>query len=273
MAKKLKPQFSIIVPALNEAKYIPKLLEDLSNQTFQDFEVIVVDGQSNDKTIEKVLEFKKKLPSLTILTSPKRHVCVQRNLGAKSANANTLIFSDADNRLPPYFLHGILYRLKSADADLLSTWFRPDVSNPTNDTIALGMNLALELQKNLSTPMFLESMIVVKKSAFIKIGGFNENIDFAEGRQFMTIAQKKGLSSVIVRDPIYYFSFRRFRKYGTLKLMKNTTALGLSNLLGQEFKNNISRDLYPMVGGNLFKKPKKDKNIFLKNISKILKEF
>ena len=48
-----KSFFSIIIPALNEAKYLPHLLDDLSDQTFQDFEVIIVDGNSNDQTVAK----------------------------------------------------------------------------------------------------------------------------------------------------------------------------------------------------------------------------
>lgn len=267
------PFFSIIIPALNEEQYLPSLLEDLVGQTFKDFEVIVVDGNSDDQTVARANAFKSKLSSLKILTSPKRHVCVQRNLGAKSAKADILVFCDADNRLPPHFLQGIRYRLESTGADLLSTWFKPDTDNTTNNTIALGMNLAFELQKSLSTPIFLESLIIVKKSAFNIIGGFDRNIHFAEGRQFATMAQEKGLSLGIVRDPVYLFSFRRFRKYGTLKLMKNTTTLGLSNLFGQEFKNGIAHDLYPMLGGTLFTKPKRAKNKFLKNIAKLLKDF
>ena len=46
-----KPFFSIVIPALNEEKFLPKLLESLSHQHFCDFEVIVVDGRSKDKTV------------------------------------------------------------------------------------------------------------------------------------------------------------------------------------------------------------------------------
>lgn len=268
-----KPFFSIIIPALNEEKYLPHLLADLSVQTYQDFEVIVVDGHSDDHTVAKAKSFKNRFPSLKIISSPKRHVCTQRNLGAKHAKADTFIFSDADNRLPPYFLQGIKYKLEYTEADLLTTWFRPDKDNPTHNTIAIGMNLAFELQKSLSTPIFLESLIVVKKSAFNTIGRFDENIHFAEGRQFATIGQKKAFSLAIVRDPVYFFSFRRFRKYGTLKLMKNTTTLGLSNLLGQEFKNGIARELYPMLGGTILNKPKRAKSKFIKKITKLLQSF
>ena len=53
-----KPFFSIIIPTLNEEKYLPHLLADLAKQTFQDFEVIVIDGQSTDQTVPKTKLFK-----------------------------------------------------------------------------------------------------------------------------------------------------------------------------------------------------------------------
>lgn len=267
-----KPFFSIVIPALNEEKYLPLLLSDLAKQTMKDFEVIVVDGKSEDNTVELANSFSNSLPKLSILTSDRRHVCTQRNMGANNARGDVLIFSDADNRLPNYFLAGIKYKLEFHDADLVTPWFKPDKSNTTNDTIAVGMNLGLELQKTLSNPMMLESLIAIKKQSFDQIGGFDESVNFAEGRQFATNILRENLKWAIVKDPTYQFSFRRFRKFGILKLMKNTTTLGLSNLLGNDYKNKLAQELYPMVGGNLFKKPKKQRSKFAKTIVGLLKK-
>ncbi len=267
-----KPFFSIIIPTLNEEKYLPQLLSDLSNQTFSDFEVIIVDGKSEDNTIKIAKAFHSKLPKITIYTSSRRHVCTQRNLGASKASGNTLIFSDADNKFPSYFLAGIKYKIELLNADLVTPWFKPDKSNPTNDTIALGMNLALELQKTLSNPMMLESLIAIKKTSFKKMGGFDESINYAEGRQFAESVLTNNLNWSIIKDPTYHFSFRRFRKFGFLKIMKNTTTLGLSNLLGKDYKNKLAEDLYPMIGGTLFNKPKKQKSKFAKTITNLLKK-
>ncbi len=267
-----KPFFSIIIPTLNEEKYLPLLLLDLSKQTMTDFEVIIVDGKSEDKTIEVTKIFTNALPKIAIFTSDRRHVCTQRNIGSNKATGNVLIFSDADNRLPNYFLGGIKYKLEFHNADIITPWFKPDKLNTTNDTIAVGMNLGLELQKTLSNPMMLESLIAIKKQSFDKVGGFNESINFAEGRQFATNVLRENLKWIIVKDPTYQFSFRRFRKFGILKLMKNTTALGLSNLLGNDYKNKLAQELYPMVGGNLFKKPIKQRSKFAKTITSLLKK-
>lgn len=268
-----KPFFSIIVPTLNEAKYLPHLLEDLSKQTFQDFEVIIVDGQSDDQTVTKAKSFIKILSSLKILTSPKRHVCVQRNLGANVAQANVLIFSDADNRLPPFFLQGVKYRLDSSNSNILSFWLKPDISTPQNDTIALAINTFLELQSIKNPKYLFEALIVIEKECFNSVGGFTESIDYAEGKNVIRSATAKGYNYTVFRDPNYTTSFRRFRKFGLLSMAGNVARLELSELLGPGFHSNQARKLYPMIGGTLFTKPKKIKNKFLKNIQKILKDF
>lgn len=267
------PFFSIIIPTLNEEKYLPDLLEDLSTQTFQNFEVIIVDGKSEDQTVKKAKEFSKKLPSLSILTSDKRHVCTQRNLGAKSAKADILIFSDADNRLPPYFLQGLKYRWETENADVLSCWLRPDIQSRKNDAIATAINAFLELQNNLKPTFLLEAFFSIKKSCFTKIGGFDETIDYAEGKSLIQRCNNSGYKSTVVRDPTYTFSFRRFRKYGVLSIAGRMAQMELSEIIGPEFHAKQARKLYPMHGGTIFTKNRKAKNKFLKNIAKLLKDF
>lgn len=268
-----QPQFSIIIPTLNEEKYLPNLLQDLSNQTFKDFEVIIVDGNSKDQTIIKAKEFSNKLPSLTILSSEKRHVCTQRNLGASRAKSDILIFSDADNRLPSYFLQGAKYRWESSKADILSFWLKPDISSRQNESIANAFNLFLEFQNNLNPTYLLESMFAISNKCFTDTGGFDEGSNYAEGKGIIQSATLHGYSSKIVRDPNYIFSFRRLRKYGVLGVAGRMAKLELSNLLGDDFHNYQATKLYPMIGGTLFNKPKRVKNKFLKNIQKILKDF
>lgn len=268
-----KPLFSVIIPALNEAKYLPHLLEDLSKQSFTDFEVIVVDGNSTDQTVAKAKSFVDALPSLSIVTSPKRHVCTQRNLGASHAKSDILIFSDADNRFPPYFLQGLKYRWESNGVKILSCWLKPDISTPQNEAIATAINTFLELSSNLKPTYLLESMFIIEKKCFNDVGKFDETIYHSEGKTLIQNADKMGYKYKVVRDPTYTFSFRRFRKYGVLNIAGRVAKLELSELLGPEFHSFQAKRLYPMLGGTLFIKPKRAKNKFLKNIAKILKDF
>src|SRR3990170_5565992 len=117
MKNSYSPFFSIIIPTLNEERYLPHLLEDLSKQTFKDFEAIIVDGHSNDATVAQALKFKGKLPELSILQSKERNVSFQRNLGGEKAEGSWLIFMDADNRVPEYFLEGVKYKIAFTKSD------------------------------------------------------------------------------------------------------------------------------------------------------------
>ena len=58
----MNPYFSVIIPCLNEEHFLPNLLNNLNSQNFNNFEVIVVDGNSDDKTAEITSKFKSKYP-------------------------------------------------------------------------------------------------------------------------------------------------------------------------------------------------------------------
>jgi len=74
------PYFSVIIPTLNEEKFLPKLLNDLKRQKEKNFEIIVVDGNSSDKTKEAAEAYKKHFPAFKFLTAKKANVSYQRNL-------------------------------------------------------------------------------------------------------------------------------------------------------------------------------------------------
>jgi|SaaInlStandDraft_5_1057022.scaffolds.fasta_scaffold34246_1 glycosyltransferase involved in cell wall biosynthesis len=248
MAK--KPFFSIIIPTLNEEKYLPNLLNDLQEQTLHDFEVIVVDGHSNDKTVSQAKKFTNKLPSLRIINSDTRQVCTQRNLGAKAAKANTLIFMDADNRLSSHFLSDIKSLWKESGADILTTRFQPDKLTKLNLAFSSAFNLFFELQNSLKPTYIVEAMIIISKQCFSAIGGFDETSNYAEGKSLIQPAIKLGYTSIYGRDPIWTYSFRRMRKYGLMGHTSRTIWAELQSILGLE-KNEAK--LYPMLGGSFYK--------------------
>ncbi len=248
MTAPYKPFFSIIIPALNEEKFLPLLLLDLAKQTTRDFEVIIVDGQSSDKTVEKSLAFKDKLPSLTILTSKVKNVSVQRNQGAFKARGRYLLFNDADNRLPEYFLEGVRYQLHVRPLDLFTCWFVPDSEAGSDKTIATYMNIIIETGSLIGQPVAYGALIGCRQNIFKKIGGFDPEVGFAEDTDFVNRGSKKGYSFGVFHEPRFCYSFRRFRKVGKIKLLQKYAVLNLKYLTNQ--KVNQPKE-YPMGGGYL----------------------
>ena len=92
-------RISVVIPALNEEKYLPQLLQSLSEQTQPDFEVVVVDGSSKDRTVELARSFSSKLPALNVIVSPTARLPLQRNLGARATSGEWLVFLDADSKV------------------------------------------------------------------------------------------------------------------------------------------------------------------------------
>ncbi len=86
------PEISVIIPALNEQKYIGNPLSGLKSQTFRDFETIVVDGGSRDRTASIARK------SAKVIVCREKGVSVARNRGAAAAKGSILLFLDADTR-------------------------------------------------------------------------------------------------------------------------------------------------------------------------------
>ena len=104
--------FSIIIPLYNKAPYIAKAIQSIANQTFQEFELIVIDDGSTDKSLEKLrvtsYKLRDKKPEffakIKIVEQQNQGVSLTRNNGVKLAKYDYIAFLDADDWWEPTFL-------------------------------------------------------------------------------------------------------------------------------------------------------------------------
>ena len=97
---------SIIIPTLNEEKYLPRLLDSIRQQDFSDYEIIVSDGFSEDNTAKIAVA-----AGALLVQDKKRSPARQRNAGAAAAHGETILFLDADTVLPAAFLYSAYYEI------------------------------------------------------------------------------------------------------------------------------------------------------------------
>ena len=122
---------SIIIPTLNEEEYLPRLLDSIKKQRFTDYEIIISDAGSSDKT----------------LPIAQMHGCriaegglpaKGRNNGAKIAKGDILFFLDADTILPDDFLHESMLEFNGRGIDMASFCLDP---YPKSKISSLLMNV------------------------------------------------------------------------------------------------------------------------------------
>lgn len=249
-----KPFFSIVIPTLNEEKYLPTLLEDLSLQTLQDFEVIHVDGNSDDLTVKKARDWRRKIPLQTISTKI-RNVAVQRNLGASKAKGKWVIFMDADNHLPSYFLQGIRYQIdKNPEVSLFSTWIQVEKEIPLGKTIENAINLGYEMYSLIGKDSALGALIGAKKEVTNQVH-FREKAKIFEDSFFVRDSSELDFEFMIFREPRYFFSLRRLKKEGSLKMFNIIARAQIDYIiLGKSFEKENHG--YVMEGGSYYDEEK-----------------
>jgi len=201
---------SIIIPALNEEKYLPATLDSILSQNFKNYEIIVCDGESEDKTQEIVKNYGCKL-----VISKKRNISYQRNLGAKNAKNNLLLFLDADTRIPSNFLKKSIDEFKNKNLDMAGFYIIFDSEKLAYKFYSLLYNSICSLAQYIK-PLSLGSGMLVKKSFHEKVNGFDETIFIGEDHEYaQSIAKIRKFRNIKSKKIIY--SVRRFEKEGKLK--------------------------------------------------------
>jgi len=199
---------SIIIPTLNEEDYLPKLLDSLRKQNLkEDYEAIIADAGSTDKTIEIA---KQKYGCRVV---PGGLPAKGRNEGAKVAQGNLLLFLDADLILPEGFLDTLLKEFKEKNLDIAST----DLEFLSNKKIykiaAFLRNIYYRFTQRILP--HISQCILVKKDIHNKIGGFNEKIKLCEDFDYIKKMDKITKFGHISKIK-FYSSVRRFEKDGLI---------------------------------------------------------
>jgi glycosyltransferase involved in cell wall biosynthesis len=225
---KKEPELSCVIITLNEEKNLPWLLESLKNQTFKDFEVIVADYNSTDKTRKIARHFGCKITQGGVHS-------VARNNGAKIARGNYLLFLDADSVLPKNFLAKNLAKFKKSGKGTATVKIKP-MSEKVRDRMLF--NLYNYWAKGMSriSPHCAGCSIFTKKDVFLALGGFDEKIVFAEDHNYAKRARRYGF--IFLPVPINN-SVRRLEKDGRVKFTIKYIYAGLYRMFYKEINRKI----------------------------------
>ncbi len=206
------PLVSVIVPALNEEKYIANTLKSIKAQTYPRIEIIVVDNYSQDRTKEIAKKYADK-----VIIEKKRGVSRARNAGAKVAKGEILLFVDADTELEKRFVEKIVRVLKDKKT-VCATGFVKAKGKLLYRIIYFVSSLAVMFLSFLRSPRFYGIVFACKKYAFEKVGGFNEAMKTCEDLELTKKLSKIGKCK-FVANAIAFSSPRRLQKQGILYIV------------------------------------------------------
>ncbi len=118
-----KPAISIIVPVFNVEKYLRQALESIINQSFTDWECIVVNDGSTDSSPAICEEFAAKDPRITVIHQENGGLSAARNTGFKAASAPYIAYLDSDDWVEPEYLATLYNLITTHNADVAQIGF------------------------------------------------------------------------------------------------------------------------------------------------------
>jgi len=228
------PMISVVAPIRNEEKFIARTLDFILNQDYpkDKLEILVVDGQSDDRTVEIVNGIISKDERVKLLNNPKRLSSAARNIGARAVGGEIVTFIDGHVHIDNDQLLKNTARLmieKGVSAlsrpQLLDTpensFFQKAVAIARKSALGHGLDSTIySMKEEYVDPT--SSGASYKKEVFDKAGYFNEAFDAAEDVEFNYRVGRAGFKSFTSpKLAVYYYPranlkslFKQLTRYG-----------------------------------------------------------
>lgn len=199
---------SVIIPTLNEEKYLGQCLQSIANQTFSgSYEVIIGDGDSKDKTLDIADEYGAK-----VVIEKKPVISAGRVKACEKAKGRIIVSTDADIHAPTHWIENIYSKFDGNvgsygnvipyDGGQIETWVCKNM-----------MDRYMQIMGALGMPVPAGSNLSFKRKDYEKAGGFDPNIVTAEDLDLVRRLKERGTVAYNPSSEVYV-SMRRVRGWG-----------------------------------------------------------
>jgi len=205
------PKYSIVVPVFNRPQELDDLLQSLTQQTFTNFEVLIVEDGSTVRS-EKIFEKYSQQFHIQYFFKPNSGPGPSRNFGFEKATGEYFIIFDSDCQIPPHYLESVE---KSLLTNKFDAWGGPDRGHenftPLQQAMAYTMSSVFTTggirggkSKNFQPRSF---NMGISREAFKITGGFHFD-RFAEDIELSIRMKKMGLQVGLISDAFVYHQRR-----------------------------------------------------------------
>jgi peptidoglycan/xylan/chitin deacetylase (PgdA/CDA1 family)/GT2 family glycosyltransferase len=211
------PFVSVVIPAYNEEDYVLSCLESIRRQDYAaEYEVIVVDNASTDNTAKIARDWGAK-----VVYESKRSPACARQKGAEVATGKIIAFIDADTRAPAHWLSTIVWRFlcEPEMVALSGPYAYSDAGKFSRISSYVGNFLNI-ITDQLFRKVFRKGGAIwgcnfaVRRSALLKVGGFDTSIKFYGEEYELSLRLKKAGKGQIMPRLFVLTSARRLKRIG-----------------------------------------------------------
>ncbi len=194
------PLVSIIVPCYNQASFLSESLSSVYNQTFKNWECIIVNDGSSDNTEETASSWVQKDTRFKYVLKTNGGLSSARNKGVELSNAKYIFPFDADDKLHTTYLEKAVNILeKNNSIEVLSS--KVQFFGVKDDIYQLpDYTFETLLLKN----CFIACSIF-KRASYLKVGGYDENLKSFEDWDFWISILKDGGEAYVIDEVLYYY--------------------------------------------------------------------
>jgi len=180
----MQPKVSVIIPIYNVEVYLEECLKSVTEQTFKDIEIILVNDGSTDRSTEIIQSFVQKDERIVLCSQKNKGVSAARNTGIRKAKGEYIIFVDSDDKITNIAIETLYQNAVASNADLVlgnaSYWHLDGSTKPAfnrkelNNSFGLSGEICFEkLMEKLAFPplvylFFVKRELIIENKLFFK---------------------------------------------------------------------------------------------------------
>jgi glycosyltransferase involved in cell wall biosynthesis len=243
---------SVIIPAYNAEKTIKQTIESVLNQTFTNFELIIINADSTDATLSIVSQIKD--GRIKVFSYPKASVAVNRNRGIKHSTGNYITFLDADDLWTTDKLAAQYTALEeNSQVGVAYSWTNCIDENGKFLRKTSHVNWNGDIYSKLLLDDFIGngSNVMVRKELLSEVGGFDESLSNAQDTDMWLKLSARTNFICIPKAQILYRILPHSMSSNVLGLEKSNLEI-IQRAFAREKAKSLQH-LKPIAIGNLYK--------------------
>jgi glycosyltransferase involved in cell wall biosynthesis len=264
------PFFSIIIPVYNDEKNLPRCLDSVLSQTFNDFELLLIDDGSTDNCPSICNEYAKKDIHIRLFLKNNEGISKTRQFGIDNAAGSYVVFVDSDDWIEINMLTEVKQNLKKNNTDIIFMDFIKENATGKKQNIVQKLSaldtetvIRLVLERKLLSCLW---NVIINREFYIKMGiNFTEGINYGEDTLFILELILNNANVGYLRGTHYHHTYNQdsfTRKNQKQRYIERVDFLDkIDPLLEKYNRNDLSKhnflpfyDKFEMLCSGLFSK-------------------